>query len=238
MRLTAVLTLLLIHSCICRRCVDDHEDCADWADDGECKNNPTFMMDECRKSCGACLSKSKKQQNPSPQQLQPETESAGAERTRSQKGPKRDASMQLGEALLSGGAFSLQQGKLIQETKAHESDHELLAAAKRCNRTNACIGFSIRVKSALENPKVTPFPTGEVRVYFASKSGLPKGVVAASINETRGWVSFIKESGGQCNEVTCEEASWLNQQVASFHLRSAELFSEEGAAGAQVSNPT
>ena len=85
---------------------------------------------------------------------------------------------------------------------------------------------------AATDPK--PVPRGVVRVAFASKSGLPEGHTAASINETLGWVSFLKGSSGQCGEEdSCGGAPWAEQQVAEFYLRSAELFGERGAAGAR-----
>jgi len=35
-------------------CEDVDEDCAEWAENGECHHNPVFMMEHCMKSCGAC----------------------------------------------------------------------------------------------------------------------------------------------------------------------------------------
>ena len=35
-------------------CQDDHEHCEDWAKNGECENNPEYMKDGCKKSCGIC----------------------------------------------------------------------------------------------------------------------------------------------------------------------------------------
>ena len=38
-------------------CTDDHENCASWAEHGECKNNPGYMVGfggSCRLSCGDC----------------------------------------------------------------------------------------------------------------------------------------------------------------------------------------
>jgi len=35
-------------------CKDDHENCAGWADAGECETNPNYMLNSCRKSCGQC----------------------------------------------------------------------------------------------------------------------------------------------------------------------------------------
>jgi hypothetical protein len=36
-------------------CVDSDERCAHWETQGECRNNPQFMLTECRKSCASCL---------------------------------------------------------------------------------------------------------------------------------------------------------------------------------------
>ena len=35
-------------------CKDTNEQCADWAKDGECKNNPAYMLPNCAKSCNMC----------------------------------------------------------------------------------------------------------------------------------------------------------------------------------------
>lgn len=35
---------------------EDPHSCKLWADMGECDNNPNFMMTNCAKSCGLCLS--------------------------------------------------------------------------------------------------------------------------------------------------------------------------------------
>jgi prolyl 4-hydroxylase len=36
-------------------CADKKSACADWASKGECDKNPSFMRNECPKSCDACL---------------------------------------------------------------------------------------------------------------------------------------------------------------------------------------
>jgi len=36
-------------------CFDDDENCEDWADAGECEDNPEFMIDNCRESCNVCV---------------------------------------------------------------------------------------------------------------------------------------------------------------------------------------
>ena len=35
-------------------CMDSNEECQSWASQMECKNNPKFMLENCRKSCGTC----------------------------------------------------------------------------------------------------------------------------------------------------------------------------------------
>eukprot|EP00339_Tiarina_fusa_P009549 CAMPEP_0117006418 /NCGR_PEP_ID=MMETSP0472-20121206/6654_1 /TAXON_ID=693140 ORGANISM="Tiarina fusus, Strain LIS" /NCGR_SAMPLE_ID=MMETSP0472 /ASSEMBLY_ACC=CAM_ASM_000603 /LENGTH=452 /DNA_ID=CAMNT_0004707879 /DNA_START=465 /DNA_END=1823 /DNA_ORIENTATION=- len=40
-------------------CVDDHENCAFWAESGECTNNPKYMKVNCAKSCNSCTKKPK-----------------------------------------------------------------------------------------------------------------------------------------------------------------------------------
>jgi len=35
-------------------CVDKNDNCSNWADTGECINNPSFMKGTCMKSCRAC----------------------------------------------------------------------------------------------------------------------------------------------------------------------------------------
>ena len=35
-------------------CADAEAACASWAQSGECGNNPAFMSDKCRRSCGVC----------------------------------------------------------------------------------------------------------------------------------------------------------------------------------------
>lgn len=43
------------HSMTTMTCEDEHEDCNQWARRNECRKNPSFMMTNCRKSCGTCL---------------------------------------------------------------------------------------------------------------------------------------------------------------------------------------
>lgn len=35
-------------------CIDEHESCNAWAEKGECKKNPKYMLKSCRKSCLVC----------------------------------------------------------------------------------------------------------------------------------------------------------------------------------------
>ncbi len=41
-------------SCFLSECVDSDERCAAWARAGECRANPNWMPQNCRKSCGTC----------------------------------------------------------------------------------------------------------------------------------------------------------------------------------------
>lgn len=45
----------LSHNLATKECEDQHESCNGWARKGECRKNPSFMMSNCRKSCGTCL---------------------------------------------------------------------------------------------------------------------------------------------------------------------------------------
>ena len=37
------------------QCENEHPECQSWADRGECKANPQYMLTGCRKSCGTCI---------------------------------------------------------------------------------------------------------------------------------------------------------------------------------------
>ena len=37
-------------------CFDDNDNCAYWSSVDECDNNPVYMLESCRKSCGTCKS--------------------------------------------------------------------------------------------------------------------------------------------------------------------------------------
>jgi hypothetical protein len=37
-------------------CIDSDDRCPSWEQSGECRNNPQFMLVECRKACASCLS--------------------------------------------------------------------------------------------------------------------------------------------------------------------------------------
>ena len=36
------------------QCQDDNAMCQQWAANGECQSNPSYMMESCRESCGKC----------------------------------------------------------------------------------------------------------------------------------------------------------------------------------------
>ena len=35
-------------------CADGYDACVGWANRGECRNNPDWMLKNCRLSCGVC----------------------------------------------------------------------------------------------------------------------------------------------------------------------------------------
>jgi hypothetical protein len=39
-------------------CVDDHFKCPMWAEAGDCKENPKYMLKFCQQSCGVCSERS------------------------------------------------------------------------------------------------------------------------------------------------------------------------------------
>jgi hypothetical protein len=39
---------------VLKRCVDEHEGCAHWVEQGECARNPMYMHSNCAKACGSC----------------------------------------------------------------------------------------------------------------------------------------------------------------------------------------
>ena len=41
--------------CLVEACEDAEEQCAAWAESGECDANPEFMRTQCARSCGACI---------------------------------------------------------------------------------------------------------------------------------------------------------------------------------------
>ena len=46
---------------ICRgECIDGDARCGEWAAVGECKNNPAYMLNTCRKACKSCKESDKK----------------------------------------------------------------------------------------------------------------------------------------------------------------------------------
>merc|ERR1719210_1428080 len=47
-------------------CSDDNQMCNDWAANGECQNNPGYMLEFCRQSCGVCSSPTTLAPTPAP----------------------------------------------------------------------------------------------------------------------------------------------------------------------------
>ncbi|QDZ23109.1 ShKT domain-containing protein [Chloropicon primus] len=48
------LMVLSINAYSHNKCKDDNASCEAWADSGECKNNPKYMFEQCKRSCGKC----------------------------------------------------------------------------------------------------------------------------------------------------------------------------------------
>merc|ERR1719453_652670 len=42
------------HLSYATKCIDDHSECAKWAEKEECKNNAVWMLANCRVSCNVC----------------------------------------------------------------------------------------------------------------------------------------------------------------------------------------
>lgn len=128
--------------------------------------------------------------------------------------------------LLAQGAYSLRIGRLENPTgKSHKRQYQVLHAAKQCNRTTPCLGFSVPLSAAAADP---PFPLSITTVSFGFK---PSGAV---LNETLGWVTFLKATDAQCPSDDCSASSYVSEQTASFHQRSAELLMLKGQRGARA----
>ncbi|KAL1507797.1 hypothetical protein AB1Y20_007407 [Prymnesium parvum] len=122
-------------------------------------------------------------------------------------------------ALLGEGAYSVHVGRLQNPTgRSHRRDYHPLHAAARCNATRACLGFSMQTA---RRAGASPYGVEVARVEFGFA---PSG---AAVNETLGWVSFLKRGGGGGG------GGWAEAQTAAYHLRAAELLLEEGARGAR-----
>ena len=51
---TAPTTTTIITTTTARPCVDETEECAYWAESGQCEENPSYMLNNCLISCGVC----------------------------------------------------------------------------------------------------------------------------------------------------------------------------------------
>ena len=52
--IAGALLALLLSSTLAEPCTDRHDDCAGWAELGECANNPAYMKIHCGRSCRHC----------------------------------------------------------------------------------------------------------------------------------------------------------------------------------------
>ena len=49
-----VVILFCVQMSLSALCQDSHEKCNYWASEGECSNNPTWMLNNCHLSCNVC----------------------------------------------------------------------------------------------------------------------------------------------------------------------------------------
>ena len=53
--ISVVVLMLCLLSVLCPSdCTDSNVYCPDWSSNGECANNPDYMLINCKKSCNAC----------------------------------------------------------------------------------------------------------------------------------------------------------------------------------------
>ena len=57
---TASMHRLMVLLGLAEVCAENNGSCANWAAQGECVSNPSFMLEECRLSCDACGEGAKK----------------------------------------------------------------------------------------------------------------------------------------------------------------------------------
>ena len=209
--LRPVLVLLWSRHTSGQACVDDSPECAQWAANGECTNNPAYMLASCRKSCRQCVS-GRSQREAGGQQQQQQQQHRSQQSQQSQRTAKTAKS----EDVLGAGAYSLHVGKLKMASKAilHTGNFDLVGAREWCDARSDCKGFSVHAV------KPTPLPQGMVRCTFL------KGV--SSLDENLEWVSFVKGGlPGQCEGSACSGNGWHEKQVAAYYLRTAERYAEQ-----------
>ena len=226
-------------------CMDENPDCPNWAAQGECQANPSFMLQSCKKSCGKC-------RQPKP--------SAGGGRSSSRSSSQSSSTPAEKPAstaeILGHGSYSLHAGKIGGKGAAlHMALLDLRSAKKWCDAKAECAGFHIPVQSP------APAPTGLAQVTFRRQ--------AASIVDDVAFVTYVKGAGpdGKCEEragdgvragctaaaayasskpagqsaggaggessASSDKSSWHGQQVAAYYLRVAEIYSYSGSSKAQ-----
>jgi len=97
------------------KCADTSAECAAWAKQGECTNNPSYMLSSCRASCGKC--------GPS---------------SGSQKGAQKPTEV------LRDDAYSLHAGSVSGAGRhLHSGMYTLVDARAYCDGKEQCGGFSV-----------------------------------------------------------------------------------------------
>lgn len=231
--------------------------CLSGARAGECQANPAYMMESCKKSCGACRDGPKETRRSG--QRASSTRSSTGSRGGS-RGAGGDASSASGSRgapdkptaavdILGDGAYALHVGKIAGKDKPlHSAQMDLKAAKAWCDARRAtCAGFSVAV------PKPGPLPTGAQTVVFRR--------AAPSVTSDVGHVAFVRTAA---DSGTCAEAAgpgcvkgdakgssggsgsgsgatsgatsgepYASAQMAAYYLRAAELYSYDGRPRAQ-----
>jgi len=182
-------------------CVDDSEECAQWAAGGECDNNPGFMLTNCRLSCGQCKAGragGKRESKPAPE--------------KKPVGRPSD--------VLADGVYTLYAGKIRGCTPMGSSKIDLLGARERCDARENCLGFSATL---VDSTQTLPLPQGKMSISFCSRSG-----GSASVTEDLVTVSFLKGEK-QCEGEGCDpQGSSTDAQLARYYLSTAELLAAAG----------
>ena len=181
--------------------------CGAGAQAGECQANPAYMMDSCKKSCGACHERPKeaRRSGQRPSSGSSSSSSGGGSSSAGSRagsrGPGGDASSGSRAAadkpataadLLGDGAYALHVGKIAGKEKAlHTARMDLKSARAWCDARGAsCAGFTVAVA------KPGPLPSGPQAVTFRR--------AAPSVTSDVGHVAFVRTAA---DSGTCAEAA-------------------------------